>query len=96
MSCLWGWWEFIWLSEGWISSGRSYGSIASEPVESVRCVDVAEDGTAGKEVVESTVVSSLLPDAKMQHMRVFRYRRGMLGFVGDGGGVGSYMELEQK
>lgn len=45
-------------------------------MESVWCVDVAEDRTAGEEVVESTADSSL----HTQPMRVFRYRRGTLGF----------------
>lgn len=47
------------LSKGWISSGRSYESIASEPMGSVWCVDMAQDRTAGEEVGESD--SSLLP-----------------------------------
>lgn len=56
-----------------VSSGRSYGSIASE---SVWCVDTGRRWTAGKELVESD--SSLLPDSTYED---FRYRRGMLGFV---------------
>lgn len=58
------------------------GGVTQARPQSLWRTDMAEDGRAGEEVMESD--SSLQPDSTYED---FRYRRGF---------VGSHMELKQK